>query len=335
MQDYLQKLQRGEGIGSVELQVICDNILDSRYSELQVAAFLYGLSLKGETENELYSFAKILRSKAKVLTVPDGSIDICGTGGDGLNYLNVSTATSFVVASGGVSVAKHGNKAVSSRSGSSDVFQELGINVFHEPEKSSLILKKVGLVFLLAPLYHPAMKAVATIRQELKVRTIFNVLGPILNPGLVKRQLVGVFDEKYLLTMAKTLERLGSEKALIVHGSDGADEITNVGKTKVVELNCGKIVEYTLSPEDFGLKTSLQEDLIGGDVVYNARRLTDMLSGEESAYKDIVIANSAAAFYVAGKVDDFRSGADLARHLISSKKAESKLKELIMVSKNV
>lgn len=331
MQEYLLKLQNSS-LSEQDLRNVCQNILEGKYSDVQMAAFLYGLSVRGETSKEIYIFAESLREKATKITSPDGAIDICGTGGDGLNYLNVSTAASFVVASAGVTVAKHGNKSVSSQSGSADIFSKIGIQLDLAPEISEKILKEVGLAFLWAPLYHGAMKFVANVRSELKVRTIFNLLGPLLNPAGVKRQLIGVFSERHLNSLAEALHKLGSERVLLVHGSDGADEITTLGVTEVVELNNGKISNYVLRPDDFDLSVGKKEEIMGKDPEYNSKQLFALLDGKKSTYRDVVIANAAAAFYVAGKVKNFREGAWLAMEMVDSGRAKVKMEELKKVN---
>ena len=294
-------------------------------SNAQIAGFLIALRVRGESISEYSAAATAMRAKATPVFAPVGAMDIVGTGGDGKGTLNISTATAFVVAGTGVPVAKHGNRNLSSKSGSADVLSQLGINIFAETEIVSQALDEIGITFMMAPLYHPAMAHVMPVRTELGTRTIFNILGPLTNPAKVKRQLTGAFSKDLIRPMAETLKILGSEKAWLVHGSDGTDEISISGSTSVVELSNGNISEFKIRPEDAGLKLSKFEDIKGGTPKENAKAFTDLLEGKHSAYRDSVLLNSAAALLVSDKVTNLKEGVEMARDSIDSGIAKEKV----------
>jgi len=291
-------------------------MLSGEMAESEIEEFLLALKEKGETADEILGAAKAMRKLALKFdnSFPD-IMDVCGTGGDGLSTLNISTAVAFVVAACGVKVAKHGNKAVSSASGSSDVVSELGIRL------DSSTLEETNFVYLHAPSYHTGMKYISPVRAKLKTRTIFNLLGPLCSPAQAKRQLIGVYDANLLRPFAEVLRGLGTKKAWIVHGENGMDEISISGKTQVAELDKGAIDIFEISPEDFGLPTYPIEEIKGGDAKYNAQKMRDLFNGEKGAYRDIVLLNSADALIVADKVHTIEEGISQAAKAIDSGKA--------------
>jgi anthranilate phosphoribosyltransferase len=266
-----------------------------------------GLAARGETTEELTAAVRVMRNHLIPIAGVDDAIDCCGTGGDGHGTLNISTAVAFIVAACGVPVAKHGNRAASSRSGAADVLGALGIGVA-TPAQAEAMLKTHGLTFMFAPNHHPAMRAVGGLRRELGFRTLFNLAGPLSNPAGTKRQLVGVYDPRWLMPVAEALQRLGSEAAWVVHGSDGLDELTITGPSDVAILANGAIERRTVTPEQFGLRRSALADIQGGEPAENAAALTRLLDGEQGPYRDIVLLNAAAAFIVAGKAADIPEG---------------------------
>lgn len=294
------------------------HIMSGEASETQMAAFLMGLAMRGETVEEIAGGADALRSRVTGITAPADVIDTCGTGGDGLSTYNVSTAAAIVVASCGVPVAKHGNRAVSSKSGSADVLERLGLMLHDDVATAERSLHEIGIGFLMAPRHHGAMRHVAPVRHALGIRTIFNILGPLSNPAHAKLQLIGVYSAHWLRPLAETLSLLGSESVWIVHGSDGLDEITITGLTDVVALEKGKLREFSVHPEDAALPCHPLESIIGGDAATNARALKALLHGAKNAYRDIVLMNAAAALIVAGRATTLREGAEMAAEAIDS-----------------
>jgi len=298
----------------------------------QVGGFLMSLRARGESVAEYAAAAAVMREHCLAVNAPDGAMDIVGTGGDGKNTLNISTATAFVVAGAGVVVAKHGNKNLSSKSGTADVQGAMGINVMVGPEVVEKALAEVGIGFMMAPMHHPAMKHVGPVRVELGTKTIFNILGPLTNPAGAKRQLTGAFAPDLIFPMAETLKELGSEAAWLVHGSDGTDEITITGPTAVAALNDGVITSMQVHPEDAGLPVHTFKDILGGTPEENAAAFAALLGGALGAYRDAVLLNAAAALVVAGKVDDLKSGVELAADSIDSGKAKTKLDGLAAIT---
>lgn len=284
----------------------------------QMAAFIMALRLRGETVDEIVGGAKVLRTRAAALNAPTGSVDTCGTGGDGVGTYNISTAAAIVAASAGATVAKHGNRSVSSKSGSADVLMALGANLEMSIPENEKSLRENRFAFMFAPAHHKAMRHVAPARGSLQLRTIFNLLGPLANPAQTKRQVLGVFDKKWLRPMAEVLQKLGSEHVWVVHGSDGLDEITTTGKTFVAALKDGAISEFELTPESVGLPQSSLEDLKGGEAEENAAAMQKLFEGEPSAYRDIVLMNSGAALVVAGIASDFADGVTRAQKAIDN-----------------
>ena len=292
----------------------------------QIASFVTAMRMKGETEHELRGFVIAMRELATKVTAPEGTVDLCGTGGDGFNSFNISTAASFVVAGAGIPVAKHGNRSVSSRCGSADVLSALGLPIDLEREDVERCLSTSGMGFMFAPTYHSSMKNVLGPRREIGVRTFFNILGPMTNPAMVRHQLVGVYDHGLSRKMASVLSSLGTSHVMLVNGS-GMDEITNLGETRVIEMRNGTTTEYSISPGDFGLDSAEPNDLKGGDSGQNARILLSILKGERSPRADIVALNAGAAIYVAGKAASIQDGLDIARGALGDGKALAKLKE--------
>ncbi len=304
-------------------------IMDGVATPSQIGGFLMALRTRGEALDEYAAAAAVMRAKCNKVTAPDGAMDIVGTGGDGKSTLNISTATALVVAGADIVVAKHGNKNLSSKSGAADALGELGINVMIEADKVQTVLDKVGIAFMMAPMHHPAVKHVMPTRQELGTRTVFNILGPLTNPAGVKRQLTGAFSNEVLRPMAETLLALGSERAWLVHGSDGTDEIAISGPTKVVGVANKRIDAFEIHPEDAGLGERDFDEIKGGTPAENGAALKSLLEGEKSAYRDAVLLNSAAAIVVAGDGDDLKAGVERARESIDSGAAKSKLEALV------
>ena len=295
----------------------------------QIGGLLMALRTRGETVEEFAAAAAVMRAKCHKVTAPEGAIDIVGTGGDGKGTLNISTATAFVVAGAGVTVAKHGNRNLSSKSGSADALGQMGIEVMLPAKAIAPILEEVGICFMMAPMHHPAMKHVAPVRIELGTRTIFNILGPITNPAGVKRQLTGAFSRELIRPMAETLGQLGSERAWLVHGSDGTDELAISGVSWVAALEeDGSVREVELHPEDAGLPEHPFEEIVGGTPSENAKAFRALLDGAQTAYRDAVLLNSAAALVVSGKAADLREGVAMARQSIDSGAAKGKVTAL-------
>jgi anthranilate phosphoribosyltransferase len=298
----------------------------------QIGGFLMALRARGESVSEYAAAAAVMRAHCVPVKAPKGAMDIVGTGGDGKHTLNISTATAFVVAGAGVPVAKHGNRNLSSKSGTADVQAQLGINVMVGPEVVEQAIAEAGIGFMMAPMHHPAMKHVGPIRLELGSKTIFNILGPMTNPADVKRQLTGAFAPDLIHPMAETLQQLGTEKAWLVHGSDGTDEITICGPTAVAALEDGKVSSREIHPEDAGLPVHRFRDIIGGTPQENAVALMDLLNRAQGAYRDAVLLNAAAALVVADKVETLKDGVEMARESIDSGKAKTALETLARIT---
>jgi anthranilate phosphoribosyltransferase len=300
------------------------------------AALLTALRVRGESVSEIVGFARAMRRFAATVEAPEGVVDTCGTGGDAKGTINISTAAAFVARGAGVIIAKHGNRAATSRAGSADVLEALGAEIELGPEQVSRCIKEAGVGFMFARTHHPAMKFVAPVRAELPFRTIFNLLGPLTNPAGAKRQLVGVFGGAYVRPVAEALQGLGAEKALVVHGADGMDEITVTDKTLVAEVGDAGIEEYEISPEDFGLGLHAPDGLLGGDAHLNARILRDILSGEETrAARDVILLNAGAAIYVSGKATTIEEGVHLAGESIGSEAALRALEDFVHTTRRI
>ncbi len=298
----------------------------------QIGGLLMALRARGETVEEYAAAAAVMRAKCHKVKAPEGAMDIVGTGGDGKGTLNISTATAFVVAGAGVVVAKHGNRNLSSRSGSADALGQMGINVMIGAQAVEKALETVGICFMMAPMHHPAMAHVGPVRAELGTRTIFNILGPLTNPAGVKRQLTGAFSRALLRPMAETLQALGSEKAWLVHGSDGTDELSIAGPSWIAALDGDAITELEISPEDAGLPVHPFEAILGGTPVENGKAFLALLQGEQGAYRDAVLLNAAAALLVADKVGSLTEGVENAAHSIDSGAALAKVQALAKVT---
>lgn len=307
-------------------------IMNGGATPAQMGAFLIGLRIKGESIEEITAGAMAMRAKAKPIRVPPGTIDTCGTGGDGRGTHNISTAVAFVLAACGVPVAKHGNRSVSSQSGSADVLMALGINIEAEVPVLERCLEEANICFLMAPKFHPAMRHVAPIRQELGLRTVFNLLGPLSNPAAPDFQLMGVYAKSLVEPMAQALKGLGTKRAWVVHGSDGMDELTLSGISHVAELKDGMVRPLTVSPEDAGLEVTALEALKGAGPQANAKAMQEALSGVENQYRNAIAYNAAAGLVIAGKAADLMAGAALAKEAIDSGKAHATLRKLVEVS---
>ena len=328
IQEAISKLVNKQSLTQNQAEQVMNQIMDGKATDAQIAAFITALRLKSETIDEITAFAKIMREKSQTIR-PKASylVDTCGTGGDNSNTFNISTASAFVVSGAGAAVAKHGNKSISSKCGSADVLAELGINIEMQPAQVEKCIEDIGIGFMFAPLFHPAMKYASKARKEIGIRTIFNILGPLTNPANAKSQLVGVFDEKLLMNIAKTLNNLGSRHAIVVNGN-GLDEITICGKTDVCELKNNKIDVYSINPIDFGFKLSSLDNIKGGSVSENAKIILDILNGSKGPKRDIVLLNAAAALLATDIVEDYRDAIELANYSIDSGNALKKLKDL-------
>ena len=298
----------------------------------QMGGFLMALRVRGETIEEITAGAMVLRERMQPVQAPAGAIDTCGTGGDRTGTYNISTASALVVAGAGVPVAKHGNRGLSSRAGSSDVLTALGVNIEASVEQIEASIVEAGIGFMMAPRHHGAMRHVAGPRVELGTRTIFNLLGPLANPAGVKRQLMGVFAAEWVEPLARVLGRLGSERAWVVHGSDGLDELTTTGPSRVAEWDAGEVRVFEVTPEDAGLPRASLDDLRGGDAEHNAEAIRAVLAGVRGPYRDAVVLAAAGALVVAGKASDLRSGVALAAEAIDSGRAATALEQLVRIS---
>ncbi len=330
--DFAQILKRLAAGETLDAQAAADAfsaIVAGEVSEARAASLLTAMALRHPTVDEIAGAARAMRGAMRSIEAPEGTIDLCGTGGDGQGTLNISTATSFVVAACGVPVAKHGNRNMSSRTGAADVLEALGVHIDLSPAAAAACLRETGLCFLFAPVYHPAMKHVAPVRKELGFRTVFNLLGPICSPARVRRQLLGVYSDQWIEPLARVLAQLGTERAWVVHGGDGTDELTTTAPSAVVELNHGAISRFEVTPEQVGLERATLQDLRGGDAKFNADMLRQLLEGRGlQAYHDMVILNSAAALLIAGMATDLHQGAEMAREAIRGGRALAMLESL-------
>ena len=329
---YLAKVATGARLSADEARAAFDDMLSGEVTPSQMGGFLMALRVRGETVEEITGAVTAMRAKMLRVNAPESAIDIVGTGGDGHGSYNVSTVSALIVAGCGVPVAKHGNRAASSRSGASDVLTALGVKIGISADAVAACIREAHVGFMMAQTHHAAMRHVGATRVELGTRTIFNILGPLSNPAGVKRQLLGVFSREWLVSMAETLRTLGSERVWLVHGSDGLDEITTTGVTHVVELKDGNIHAFDITPEDAGVQRAKLADLKGGDPSHNAAALTAVLDGAHGPYRDIAILNSAAALIVAGKAANLKEGAALAAQSIDEGRARAALARLVAVS---
>jgi len=330
-----------QSLSREEAHAVMTEILTGQCSDAQIAALLVALHMKGETVEEIVGFAEAIRAAAVPLklhgdsvldasgTGRDALVDTCGTGGDASGTFNISTATAFVVAGAGVRVAKHGNRSVTSKCGSADVMEALGVNINLPTAKVAACLEQVGIAFLFAPAMHSAMKHVQTARRELHLRTVFNLLGPLTNPARATCQVVGVYSADLVEKLAEALSMLGLRRALVVHGSDGLDEITITASTRIAEVRDGQVHSYDVTPEEFGLHRATLDEISGGDAAHNATLIREVLAGKKSARRDIVLVNAAAALVAAGRADHLRDALPLAAEAIDSGAALTKLQSLI------
>lgn len=335
MEGFKRILARVAAGEQLDVETACaafDTMMSGNATPAQMGGFLMALRVRGETVDEITGGAMTMRARALHVEAPPGAIDTCGTGGDASGTWNISTGASFVVAACGVPVAKHGNRALSSKSGAADVLAALGVDIECDLALVRKALHEVGIGFLMAPRHHGAMRQVGPTRVELGTRTIFNLLGPLSNPAGAKRQLLGVFARQWLEPMAQTLAKLGSERVWVVHGSDGLDEITTTGPTHVAELNGGKVTTFEVTPEDAGLPRASAAALKGGDAATNALAIDAMLDGRHGAYRDIVLMNAAAALIVAGRAGNLKEGVAQGAEAIDSGRARKVLERLVTVT---
>jgi anthranilate phosphoribosyltransferase len=328
----LGKIASRQDLTGEEMRGVMNIIMSGEATPSQVGAFLMGMRVKGESVGEIAAAVSILREKMVKVDAPEDVVDIVGTGGDGAESLNISTATAIVVAASGVPVAKHGNRALSSKSGASDVLQALGVKIDLTPEQISRCIKEAGIGFMFAPAHHPAMKHVGPARVELGTRTLFNLLGPQSNPAGARRYMLGVYAKNWVEPVAAALLANRAISAWVVHGDGGLDELSTTGPSFVASIKGGNLTSFEITPEDAGLPRADMKDLKGADPAYNAGRLRTMLEGARDPYRDIVLLNAAAAFIVAGRADTLKLGADLAAREIDSGRAKATLEKLISVS---
>ena len=328
----LGKVATGASLSRDEAAIVFDKMMSGEATPAQMGALLMGLRVRGETVDEIAGAVSVMRAKMLPVVAPAGAVDVVGTGGDASGSYNISTCASFIVAGAGVPVAKHGNRALSSKSGAADVLAALGVRIDLSPAGISRCVAETGIGFMFAPAHHPAMKHVGPARVELGTRTIFNLIGPLSNPAGVTRQMVGVFAKSWIVPLAEVLKALGSERAFVVHGSDGLDEITISGATDIAVLEDGRIHTFQVTPEDVGLARAPAEALKGGDAKENAAALTAVLDGARNAYRDVSVFNAAAALVVAGRAKDLRQGVELATESLDSGAARNRLAHLVTVS---
>jgi anthranilate phosphoribosyltransferase len=340
--DALHRLaNHREPLSRDEARAVMTEVLTGQCTDAQIAALLVALHMKGETVEEIVGFAEAIRAAATPIelhanqvldasgTGRDALVDTCGTGGDTSGTFNISTATAFVAAGAGVRVAKHGNRSVTSKCGSADVMEALGVNINLPPDRIAACLEEVGIAFLFAPAMHSAMKYVQPVRRDLRLRTVFNLLGPLTNPARATCQVVGVYSADLVEKLAEALSMLGLHRALVVHGSDGLDEITISASTRIGEVRDGQVHTYEVTPEEFGLQRAPLDAIAGGDAVMNAKLICEVLEGKKSPRRDVVVLNAAAALVAAGRADHLRDAVPLAAKAIDSGAAEGKLRALI------
>jgi len=332
LKSIIGKVATGATLSREEASAAFAAMMSGEATPSQMGGLLMALRVRGETVDEITGAVAAMRGKMLKVEAPAGAVDVVGTGGDGSGSVNVSTCAAFIVAGSGVPVAKHGNRALSSRSGAADVLAALGVKIDLTPDKVGRCIEQAGMGFMFAPAHHPAMKNVGPTRVELATRTIFNLLGPLSNPAGVKRQMVGVFSKQWVQPLAQVLKNLGSEAAWVVHGSDGLDEITLTGPTSVAALENGNIRTFEVTPEDAGLARSAPGSLLGGDAEANATALRSVLEGKPGAYRDVALLNAAATLIVAGKAKDLKEGVAIGARTLDSGAAAARLKQLIAVS---
>ena len=330
IKDAIKKLSQKTDLDRQEMAAVFNEIMTGTAKEEDVKEFLLSLKTKGESPDEIAAAAEVMREKCtKVKVETDNLIDTCGTGGAKINDVNISTINALVLTACGLKVAKHGNRSFTGKCGSADILEELGVNINNGPEKVAELIEEVGIGFIFAKNFHPAMKNVMKIRKELKTRTIFNILGPLSNPAGAKMQILGVYKPELTEIMAEALNKLGSERAYVVHGLEGLDEISIKGETKLSELKAGSVTTRRIKPEDFGIKEGSLDEILGGSREYNKKVVLEILEGKDkSARRDIVLINAAAALKMAGKAKDFKEGVKLAAECIDSGKVIGKLDSL-------
>lgn len=334
IKESIQAIIDGRSLSTDEAAQVMQEIMDGQATPAQFGAFVTALRAKGETVEEIAGMVRTMRARAVRVNACGPLVDTCGTGGDGAATFNISTAAAFVAAGAGLKVAKHGNRAMSSRCGSADVLEALGIRIDLSPTQVARCLEEVGLGFMFAPAFHPAMKHAAAPRREIGIRTVFNILGPLTNPAAAEAQVVGVADSTLLEKIARVLSSLGSRHVLVVHGADGLDEITLTGPTHICEMKEGNLTRFSITPEEVGLRRCRLEELRGSDAEHNAILLRDVLSGNPGARHDVVLLNAAAALLVADRVDSLRAGVDMARQAIRSGRALVKLEMLARLTRS-
>jgi len=339
--EAIRKVVEGKDLTRDEAFAVMDSIMSGQATDAQIAAFLTALRMKGETVEELVGFARVMREKVSLVktrhrvqaslsgTDREMLVDTCGTGGDATGTFNVSTATAFVVAGAGIPVAKHGNRSVSSLCGSADVVEALGVRLDLSPERVGKCVDEVGIGFCYAPLLHKAMKYVMLARKEIRIRTVFNILGPLTNPARASAQVIGVYDGRLTAVLAQVLKELGTVRAFVVHGEDGLDEISNTCESRISEVRSNEVRTYTVAPEDFGLPRARMADLQGGGVADNAEIIRRILKGERGPRRDIVVLNAGAAIAAGGKAEDIGAGIAIAQHSIDSGAALDRLNRLV------
>ena len=330
IREGIQAVVSGQDLSEADAAAVMTEIMEGEATPAQIAAFMTGLRMKGETVEEITGCARIMRDKATLIRTPEGStpVDTAGTGGDGARTFNISTTAAFVAAGAGVMMAKHGNRAASSECGSADLLEALGINIAPDPDLVARAVREVGIGFLFAAALHGAMRYAIGPRREIGIRTIFNILGPLTNPARARHQLVGIFDGSLTATMATVLGNLGAKRAFVVHGSDGLDEITTTGPTTVSELRCGQVETYTIHPSDFGLPTNTPDELKGGDAAYNAELTRRLLQGEALPQRGIVLLNAAAAIAAGTEDKTIADCLPLAQDALDSGRGWVKLEQL-------
>ncbi|MGB2631006.1 MAG: anthranilate phosphoribosyltransferase [Candidatus Omnitrophota bacterium] len=328
----IQKVVYREDLTQGEAHQVFGGIMSGKATSSQIGAFITALRMKGETVDEITGATRVMREKSLKIRTRGIVLDTCGTGGSGLHTFNISTASAFVLAGCGVKVAKHGNRSASSRCGSADVLEELGVRLDVPAKVTEKCLKEINIGFMFAPLFHSAMKYAVKPRREIGIRTIFNILGPLSNPASANCQVLGVFKDELTGMMARVLKELGTRRAYIVHGSDGLDEVTIAGKTNVSELKGGKVKSFYVTPGTFGVKKASIKDIRGGSVKQNAKILRDVLSGKKGPKRDVVLINVSVGLMASGRVKNFREGVKMAAHSIDSGRALEKLQQLVKIT---
>ena len=335
LKETLKLLSQGETLSAAQATKAFEILLDGEATPSQIGAFLMGLQQRGETVEEIAAGAQVMRKNAIRVKAPDHALDTCGTGGDGGGTYNISTAVAIIAAACGIHVAKHGNRALSSKSGSSEVLEALGVRLDLSPTALETCIQETGIGFMFAPNHHGATRHVNPSRQEIGFRNIFNLLGPLSNPAGANRQLLGVFAKQWVEPLAHVLKKLGSERAWVVHGSDGLDELTTTGPSTVAELRNGEVSVFEVHPEDCGLACADPADLVGGDPQHNAEAMRALFAGQQSAYRDIVVLNTAAALHICNKAQSLKEGAEIAALAIDDGGAQKALDQLVEVSQRL